>query len=175
MGRSKTPEEFFAFFWSKIERRGPADCWPWHGRLNIANGHGRIDRPKNEGPILSHRLAWRYTNGPIPPGLCVLHRCDNPPCCNPAHLFIGTLGDNNADRHTKERDATGKRSGRHTHPETTVRGERIFTAKLSIGNVLDIRRRYANGGITQRQLAAEYGVRQLHIWNIIHRNSWKHI
>ena len=95
--RTNTPEKF----WRRIEITGPDDCWGWQGTTN-AYGHGRLTY-ENTWWVAS-RLAWALTNGPIPDGLCVLHRCDNPPCCNPAHLFLGTRADNTTDMMTKGRN-----------------------------------------------------------------------
>ncbi len=101
-----------ADFWARVDRSDLDGCWPWtRGRL--AFGHGRtasLDAPGLRE--LTHRIAWKLVNGPIPAGLCVLHRCDNPPCCNPAHLFLGTKLDN-------ARDAGAKgRMGRHIAART---------------------------------------------------------
>jgi hypothetical protein len=76
------------------------DCMVWRGARNgCGYGAKRIG-----GKVRStHRLAWEWANGTIPDGMCVLHRCDNPPCCNPSHLFLGTVADNNRDRKAKGR------------------------------------------------------------------------
>ena len=90
--------------WLNIDQLGgPEACWPWLGKQRYGYGQiwasGRL--------VLAHRLVWELTLGPIQPGLCVLHRCDNPPCCNPAHLFLGTKADNVADMMAKGRHAAG--------------------------------------------------------------------
>lgn len=88
------------------------DCLEFPGGGASRSGHRRI---WFEGRMrLAHRVAWMITNGPIPDGLCVLHRCDNPPCVNPAHLFLGTVQDNNADR-----DAKGR--GKLPRPDQVIR------------------------------------------------------
>jgi len=90
--------------WSSLDKSaGPAGCWPFTGqRMRRGLPYGLIfDRRTRR----AHRVAWELTHGPIPEGLNVLHRCDNPPCCNPAHLFLGTDGDNAADREAKGRSA----------------------------------------------------------------------
>jgi hypothetical protein len=99
-------------------------------------------------------------NGPIPAGAFVLHKCDNPPCVNPAHLFLGTQAENVADRDRKGRQATGDRHGRATHPERTAR-------KLTTADVERIRERRASGK-GRNALAAEYGVHPVTIQRITH-------
>ncbi len=109
--------------------------------------------------ISAHRLSFEIANGPIPDGMCVLHRCDVPACINPRHLFLGTKGDNN-------RDATEK--GRNKPP----RGEICGAAKITRVEVLEIRRRYFSGDVLQRQLAAEYGICQQTVSDIVNHKKW---
>lgn len=88
-------------FWAAVDQSGGTDtCWVWtRGRHTFGHGHFYC-AGKN---LKAHRVAWQLTNGPIPDGLFVLHHCDNPPCCNPAHLFLGTQLDNMRDRNRKGR------------------------------------------------------------------------
>jgi predicted XRE-type DNA-binding protein len=109
--------------WARVDKHGPDECWPWAGAC-FTHGYGAA-RYRGATWVV-HRLVWTLTHGPIPPGLFVCHTCDNPPCCNPAHLWLGTIADNNADKVRKGRANTprGERHGEHTHPERVARGER---------------------------------------------------
>lgn len=98
----------------------------------------------------AHRLAWELANGAIPSGQCVLHKCDNPPCCNPGHLFLGTKGDNAMDKARKVR--TG-------------------VSKLTPASVLAIRDAY-HSGVTQHAIAERFGIHQTQVSNVITRTSW---
>lgn len=88
--------------WEKVDKAG--DCWVWTAGRN-PKGYGRIGRGgRGEGVVLAHRAVWELANGPVPEGLFVLHRCDNPPCVRPNHLFLGTKADNNQDMASKGRN-----------------------------------------------------------------------
>lgn len=94
--------------WAKVDRSGgPIACWPWHGSTN-GFGHGRIGSGPGRPLVIASRVAWEDTYGPIPAGLYVLHACDNPGCCNPAHLMVGSLRANSIDAGRKGRLGTGK-------------------------------------------------------------------
>lgn len=105
-------------FWTKVDRREPNDCWPWIGS-KTERGYGTMNigykANKTQRKIGAHRLAWVLTNGPVPDGTYICHRCDNPPCCNPAHLFVGSQKDNMRDASAKNRIVAGGRFRQPTH------------------------------------------------------------
>jgi hypothetical protein len=109
-------------FWSRVSVAAPDVCWPWI-RYRTKDGYGQFTL---YGRLrYAHRFAWEVTNGPVPEGMEVCHQCDNPPCCNPAHLFLGSQEDN-------VRDMIAKR--RHRPPQPS-RGERNVNAKLTAARV----------------------------------------
>ncbi len=90
-------------FWARVDTRGPDDCWEWQGARKI-KGYGLVARGRrSEGLATTSRVAWELTSGPIPDGSVVRHTCDNPPCCNPTHLVLGSYSDNLRDAYTRGR------------------------------------------------------------------------
>jgi hypothetical protein len=132
--------------WLGAKGRGYGQVW-WEGRM-----------------ISVHRATWVCEKGPIPDGLDVLHSCDNPPCRNIDHLFLGTHYDNVADMVAKGRQARGGRG---------PPGEGSGNAKLTEIEVLAIRA--ISGAVPQHVQATMYGVSQTTIWRIRHRRAWTHI
>lgn len=118
--RGKTPKPIGDRFWDKVNKDGPVPqhvphlgkCWVWTG-AKAHKGYGAISgegfRSKRD---LAHRVSWRLHHGDVPQGLWVLHKCDNPPCVRPDHLFLGTSQDNHADMMRKGRHAHGVRRPR---------------------------------------------------------------
>ena len=154
-------------FWSKVDRSGP--CWLWTDSVN-ANGYGQIGAGGRKGfkMFLTHRVAWELTNGAIPEGLFVLHKCDNPPCCNPSHLFLGTQTDNQRDMASKGRQVFQR------NPGLAPRGERNGKAVLNDDLVRSIRAR-SKAGETGRSISRSTGLGQSHISQILRRITWGHV
>ena len=146
-------------FWSKVDKSG--DCWIWTASKRNRNYGQFWFSGKME---YAHRVSWVIHNGEIPDGegyhgMCVCHKCDNPSCVRPAHLFLGTNADNIADMFSKGRAV--RRSG-ESHP----------TAKLNETSVKMIRKYYASGACSQRWLARVYGVANSLICGIVNRKYW---
>lgn len=158
-GHNRLKSPLVTRFWQKVDRRSPNDCWLWTGGMH-ASGYGSGCTDKNsEEQILAHRLSWQLHFGSIPDGLFVCHHCDNRPCVNPAHLFLGTPADNTRDMVQKNRQ---------------VQGESTRTAKLTISQVAEIRSRFANGE-TQTDIARNYNVSKSCIYLIVRSKNWKSV
>ncbi len=143
-------------FWQLVDRS--YGCWEWKGASLDGYGMFRIQKKT----VRAHRWIYAETVGPIPPGICVCHHCDNRACVRPDHLFLGTKKDNTQDMLRKGR---GNRA----------RGERIHTAKLTAGDVVSIRAAYDSGKSTQDDLAARYGVWRSDISYIVRGVTWQHV
>lgn len=144
-------------FWSKIRKtRG---CWWWTASTN-PSGYGQLRFGKELKS--AHRISYELTNGKIPKGLFVLHKCDNPSCVRPDHLFLGTPADN-------MRDMINKHRGNKPF------GENHYFAKISEKDVIEIKRKYSLGNISTRKLATQYNIGKSQIHAIIVGKKWKHV
>jgi hypothetical protein len=153
---------------SKVVWNGDEDeCWTFQGYRNL-KGYGTLGvGSRSDGTrrkALAHRIAYELFVGPIPEGLFVCHTCDNPPCVNPAHLFLGTNADNMADASAKGRMANNGAPS----------GERNPSSKLNAAIAREVRRKHA-GGCSQAALAREFGVSDFAIFGIVHRKTWVHV
>jgi hypothetical protein len=148
-------------FWEKVERPTPDQCWRWVGNVND-QGYGVLRRPGTAATHrvwLAHRLSWEMHFGKIPDGLCVLHRCDNPSCVNPAHLFTGTREENNADKKAK---------GRQPHNI----GSTNPNAKITEDKAREVRELVASG-VTQMKVASIFGIKQPQVSRIVRGENWR--
>lgn len=155
-------------FWRKVDQRSTQECWKWKGTIS-QYGYGTAIRQaaKVRAKFQAHRLAYFLHYGVDPKDLNVLHRCDNPPCCNPNHLFLGTILDNARDMWEKGRQ--------NVCPPPTKRGADHGCAKLTEAKVIAIRAAYIPFVKTQKMLARDYGVSVRLIDRILRRDLWKHI
>lgn len=145
-------------FWRKVRRGAPNECWPWIGARDRA-GYGRVTQAGATTNLRAHRLALAYAGVAVPNDLCVLHACDNPPCCNPSHLRVGTYLDNAKDRSERGRGSQ-------------LRGERVPTARLTADRVRAIRE--AAGLESQTAIARRFGIAQTTVSAIVTRKTWSH-
>jgi len=168
-----------ARFWSRVDKNGPipahrpalGPCWVWTGKM-FPSGYGQTGVTRGL-PQKAHRASWRLTHGSIPPGLLVCHHCDNRACVRPDHLFLGTDAENIRDRDQKGRTSSGDRHWTRLYPDRVLAGPTNGKTKLSIEQRQHIRDAYAQGGITQTQLAELHGVKQACIsWTI--RGQYRH-
>ena len=159
---------FATRFWAKVVQS--EGCWRWTG--SKTSGYGELQRGRRvEGRVRAHRASWELHFGAIPDGLLVCHKCDNPECTNPAHLFLGTHLDNVADMVAKGRGAKGDAHGSRLHPESVPRGERHGCAKLTTSQVEEIRSRPLRHG-EQRQFALRFGVSEATISMVVNGMMW---
>ena len=156
-------------FWARVAKS--ETCWRWTGCIH-PDGYGRIMIARRRW--ISSRLAWVVHFGEVPDGKWVLHKCDNPACVRPDHLFLGTVQDNSADMVAKGRQAFGERHGTFLYPESVPRGERCNLAKLTARRVRAIRRLRALG-VKRRVLAARFGVTMSAIDCIMYGKTWRHV
>jgi hypothetical protein len=141
-------------FWEKVLIGD--GCWEWTASRN-KRGYGRMGNGQRAS-VLAHRASWELAHGPISDGLHVLHRCDNPPCVRPGHLFLGTDADNGADKAAKGRaaDKSGAKNGR---------------AILTPAQVASLRSDIASG-LTERAAAKRYGIGKSQAHNIASGAHW---
>lgn len=138
--------------------RKTSGCWLWTSKSNT-RGYGQIRSPDGK-PMLAHRASWDVHNGPIPDGMCVLHKCDNPKCVRPDHLFLGNQQSNMDDMREKGRGRPG-----------VSKGEAHGRAKLTDERVREIRSSTGPSRIT----AEKYGISGRQVRDIRARKAWKHL
>ena len=187
-----------ARFWAKVAicehgKECPDCCWPWaFGKTS--NGYGLFYlgcEGKRTISATAHRVAWELDHNEfIPNDLWCLHACDNRPCCNPAHLWLGTQQDNMEDMRGKGRDAKGEMHGArtrpgswpkgkahwsYTHPELVRKGEQHHSARLTAAQVLEIRALASTGEHSCADLARRSPASRQTIQDIVTGRTWKHL
>ena len=183
MGRPRAPLE--GRFWAKVDKTGA--CWLWTAGTNDG-GYGRFRDTAAGRTMGAHRKAYELSSGEaIPSGVMVLHRCDNPPCVNPGHLFLGSHAENMADRQRKCRQAKGPafaaataatrargdRSGARSHPETLARGERHGRSKLTDREVVGARFAWVMADASFQALANAIGVHRSTVARAVKGQAWR--
>lgn len=150
--RGRRIQGIYERLWSKVATGWESECWEWQGAKSSSQGHGQLGPSgASRRHHQAHRVAWEFFYGPVPDGMYVCHRCDNPPCCNPAHLFLGTHADNMRDMRDKGRGRRGDL------PASTVRAVR----------------RAAAAGDSYSQISRKCGVSSTTAWNIIHGRTYE--
>lgn len=146
-------------FWARVDKSGGAEaCWECTGARD-RQGYAYAYSPITGKTSRAHRAAWIYTYGQIDSGLQVCHRCDNPACCNPSHLFLGTDAENKADMDGKGRRARGSRQGHAVLDEE------------SVGAICGL----INAGLSDTAIGSQFGVARAVIYLIRTRKNWRHV
>jgi hypothetical protein len=135
-------------------------CWVVTSHKQNTEGYPVLRR--NGKPIKAHQYMYKKYNGDIPIKMVICHKCDNPQCCNPEHLFLGTQADNVRDMFFKERNRNGD-----------VKGEKNGSSKLTEKEVIEIRNECKN--MKHKDIAKKYGVARNTITYILNNKLWKHI
>lgn len=148
----------------KNDEEQKTNCWLWNRSITPTTDYPRFyckDWIKNKKVMYRiHRFSYETFVGPIPNGMCVLHRCDNKKCANPHHLFLGTVSDNNKDRNKKGRQAKGIKHA---------------SAKLDDASVKKLRELYSSGMYTIRSLGKLFGVSHTVARRAAVKLTWRHI
>jgi hypothetical protein len=148
-------------FWSRVDIKSEDECWNWTWGKH-KEGYGRFKYQNKE--FQTHRFSYLISYGNLDPNLLVCHKCDNPSCVNPKHLFLGTFKDNAQDRSNKGR--CGRKG---------AIGESSGVSKLTELQVLEIRTLYNEGFGGYKKLGKKFGVHHSNIESIVKKNTWRHI
>lgn len=143
---------------TSAEAAAEGECWEWPGNCFTPHGYGHTNR---NGEGIASRAAWAEANGPIPEGMWVLHRCDNPPCCRPSHLYLGTPADNTQDMLSRGREAR-------------LRDEQSAVMKYPPDLVREIKQRI-DGGESQRSVGRSLSINAGYISRLYRGERRSHV
>lgn len=155
------PENVAIRFWSKVTKMGEDECWDWHGCLSDC-GYGLMTHKRKHWK--AHRFAYFLTYGEFDPLMDVLHKCDNPKCCNPAHLKLGTASENMRDAYARGRKIPWNPKG-SIHP----------MAKINEQQAIEIRTLFATGTFSKRAIGKRFGITASAVGSIVKRRTWSHV
>lgn len=168
--RVRTRKPALERFWDRVDKS--SDCWLWAG---TKKNHSRYPDPNRRYGVMEfegrqwevHRLSYKLAHGDIPIGMLVCHKCDNPLCVNPDHLFLGTIQENNRDRHVKGRTQVGRQQASITNPERQSK-------KLTIDQVREIHKRFSQGEGSD-VLGQEFGIQRSTVHRIATGKMWSSV
>ena len=143
-------------FWNRVDIKGGNECWEWQRGRHVF-GYGLVTW--DGATRRAHRIAYTLTKGAIPEGLVVRHSCDNPPCCNPSHLALGTPAQNNQDKIDRGRQARGEAANIGKLTEADVRKILLLRSQ----------------GVSLKRIAPQFGVTFSTIGHISQRRTWTHV
>lgn len=185
------PADYAPKFWARVAVGSSDTCWPWLGKDITTHGYGRCHYAGHS--VIASRVAFYLATGTNPTGMCVCHHCDNPICCNPSHLFLGTQSDNVRDSIRKGRQRhlrgaahwTAKFKGtdkmkwkitdkRRLDPNVRARGEKQGSAIFS-DDLIKVIRRWYSFGLTQMRIAEFFGCNRSTIGYIVRHKAWQHV
>lgn len=177
-------EKTIARFWKKVDKAGPVPahcpelgpCWVWTAARFKTGGYGAFGIGTTEtakSVARAHRVSWLISNGLLLDGECVLHRCDNPACVRPAHLFIGDRAVNNDDMRRKNRHSHGKQHGARI-AANQIRGSDHVAAKITEATVREIKSLRA-AGRSQSSIARAVGIDTSQVSRIVRGLAWAHV
>lgn len=159
-------KDVVTWFLEMIDIRSDGECWLWKGKHKGSGGYATFVHCGEW--FRAHRFSYELFVGPIPEGMCVLHKCDVRHCVNSGHLFVGSKADNTADMLKKGRHSHGNQHGLLTC------GEKNSSVRLTAEEVIGIRKR-KEAGETMEDIAKHFGITPQNVWRIVHRQTWRHV